>query len=133
MADLPASAGVEADAAEGDESDLEAAFERAAIVAHGGDGAEDSYDESEDDNDEDLGEVFSGGDGSVGTVDSDVSAGSEVDLGAVKTDAVAAPEAANMEQALVPLPDKSEQSQREVPVGKFWLHDDRTTEDANNR
>jgi hypothetical protein len=29
--------------------------------------------------------------------------------------------------------DKSEKQPYEVPTGKFWLHDDRTDDDANNR
>lgn len=32
-----------------------------------------------------------------------------------------------------PAQDKSEKAVYEVPTGKFWLHDDRTDEDANNR
>ena len=36
-------------------------------------------------------------------------------------------------QPAEPLVDKSEKRNYEVPTGKFWLHDDRTEEDANNR
>ena len=74
-------------------------------------------------------EVFSGGNGSHNLSASDVSAGSEVDLASIEPGVQANPEL----QGVQPLPDKSEQAQREVPVGKFWQHDDRTDEDANNR
>lgn len=51
---------------------------------------------------------------------------SEEDIGAGEEDFESSPEKP-------PLKDKSERRANEVPPGKFWLHDDRTEDDANNR
>lgn len=57
---------------------------------------------------------------------SNESTGSEIDIAATGESLGDSPEKA-------PLKDKSEKLPYELPTGKFWLHDDRTEEDANNR
>lgn len=67
-------------------------------------------------------EIFSGGNGSER---SDQSAGSEVNITAIEEELDPAPH-----KGLI---DKSEKAPHELPTGKFWMHDDRTEDDANNR
>lgn len=62
---------------------------------------------------------------SSGSQGSNQSADSKVDIAAVGE------QAADTEEGAAK--DKSEKLPYDLPTGKFWLHDDRTDEDANNR
>ena len=62
------------------------------------------------------------------------SASSEASRKSASTDIdIAAKQEGSQTLSGKPAQDKSEKAVYEVPTGKFWLHDDRTAEDTNNR